>query len=127
MTTSLPMNRETHDLVLVFSSAVVGAIIAFLAALITFTFHHEIWERLILRGLIVPPNEPRPPNPALWLLLEHWEQEQNQTNAEREHAEPRHVPLYVLQHAGHVPGLPMARLPPINNPESDPERHLRLD
>ncbi len=36
------MNREIFDLVLLFTSAFVGATIAFLAALITFTFHHEI-------------------------------------------------------------------------------------
>ncbi len=58
------MNREVNDLVLVFSSAIVGAIIAFLAALVTFTFYHEIREILLLRGLIVPNNEPRPTNPA---------------------------------------------------------------
>ncbi len=68
------MNTEITDLALLFTSAFVGATIAFLAALITFTFHHEIRERLILRGLIVPPNEPRPDNPALQLLLE-WQQQ----------------------------------------------------
>ncbi len=52
------MNTEIADLALLFTSAFVGATIAFLAALLTFTFHHEIRERLILRGLIVPPNEP---------------------------------------------------------------------
>ncbi len=56
------MNTEITDLALLFTSAFVGATIAFLAALITFTFHHEIREHLVLRGLIVPPNEPRPEN-----------------------------------------------------------------
>ncbi len=65
------MNREIFDLALLFTSAFVGATIAFLAALITFTFHHEIRERLLQRGLIIPPNEPRPNNPALQRALEH--------------------------------------------------------
>ncbi len=34
------MNTEITDLALLFTSAFVGATIAFLAALITFTFHH---------------------------------------------------------------------------------------
>ncbi len=58
MTTQPPMNREIFDLALLFTSAFVGATIAFLAALITFAFHHEIRERLVQEGLIVPPNEP---------------------------------------------------------------------
>ncbi len=41
-TTSAPMNTEIADLALLFTSAFVGATIAFLAALVTFTFHHEI-------------------------------------------------------------------------------------
>ncbi len=65
------MNTKIMDLALLFTSALVGATIAFLAALITFTFHHKIRERLILRGLIVPPNEPRPNNPTLQRALEH--------------------------------------------------------
>ncbi len=64
------MNREVFDLVLLFTSAFTGATIAFLAALITFTFHHEIRERLLQQGLIVPPNGPQP-NPALQRALEH--------------------------------------------------------
>ncbi len=68
------MNTKITDLALLFTSAFVGATIAFLAALITFTFHHEIREHLVLRGLIVPPNEPRPNNPALQLLLEQQQQ-----------------------------------------------------
>ncbi len=42
-----PMNREVFDLALLFTSAFVGATIAFLAALITFSFHNEIRERLV--------------------------------------------------------------------------------
>ncbi len=41
-TTSTPMNREIPDLVLLFTSAFIGTTIAFLTALITFTFHHKI-------------------------------------------------------------------------------------
>ncbi len=52
------MNTEILDLALLFTLAFVGATIAFLAALITFTFHHKIRECLVQRGLIVPPNEP---------------------------------------------------------------------
>ncbi len=59
-----PMNREVNDLVLVFSSAFVGAVIAFLAGLVTFTFYHELRELLLTRGLIVPHNEPRPEDPT---------------------------------------------------------------
>ncbi len=59
------MNTKIADLALLFTSAFVGATIAFLAALVTFTFHHEIQERLVQRGLIIPPNEPQPENPAL--------------------------------------------------------------
>ncbi len=117
------MNRETNDLILLFTSTFVGATIAFLAVLVTFTFHHEIRERLILRGLIVPLVEPRPANPALRLLLEHWQQAENKENAERNNALPRHAPLYVLHRPGHVPGLPVVRLPP-NYPEDDPNRYL---
>ncbi len=120
------MNREVPDLVLIFSSALVGAVIAFLAALVTFTFHHEIRERLILRGLIVPPNEPQPANPTLRLLLEHRQQNQNEEDTARNDAEPRHIPLYVLQQPGHVPGLPVVQLPPTQN-QNDQERDLRLE
>ncbi len=56
MTARTPMNREVPDFILLFSSAFAGATIAFLAALVTFTFHHEIRERLIEWGLIIPPN-----------------------------------------------------------------------
>ncbi len=68
------MNTEIADLALLFTSAFVGATIAFLAALITFTFHHEIRERLVQRGLIIPPNEPRPVDPTVRLLLEQQQQ-----------------------------------------------------
>ncbi len=120
------MNREIPDLVLLFTSAFVGATIAFLTALITFTFHHEIRECLIQRGLIVPPYEPEPANPALRLLLERREQGQNQMNPEGDSAGPRRVPLYILQRAGHTPGLPV-RLPLNYEPQNDPNRHLQLE
>ncbi len=68
------MNREVFDLALLFTSAFVGAIIAFLAALITFAFHHEIRERLVQQGLIVPPHEPQPENPMLQRAQEHLRQ-----------------------------------------------------
>ncbi len=61
--TQPPMNREIFDLTILFTSAFIGATIAFLAALVTFTFHHEIRERLVQQGLIVPPHGPRPENP----------------------------------------------------------------
>ncbi len=50
------MNNETVTLALLLSSAFVGATIIVLTALITFTFHHEIRERLVREGLIVPIN-----------------------------------------------------------------------
>ncbi len=74
----MPMNRGIADPALLFTLAFAGATITFLAALITFTFHHEIWERLVLQGLIVPPNEPRPENPALQRALEHRQQLQEE-------------------------------------------------
>ncbi len=119
-TTSMPMNREVHDLVLLFTSAFVGATIAFLTALITFTFHHKIRERLILQGLIVPPNEPQQPNPA---EIRREPREGDQGEGDNQ---PRPVPLYILERAGHVPGFPVVRLPPNYNPENNPNRHLRL-
>ncbi len=75
------MNQEIFDLALLFTSAFVGATIAFLAALITFTFHHEIRERLVQEGLIVPSNGPRPANPAFQRALEHREQLQRRNVA----------------------------------------------
>ncbi len=51
------MNGEIFDLALLFTSAFVGATIAFLAALIVFTFHYEIRELLVHQGLIVPVHE----------------------------------------------------------------------
>ncbi len=75
------MNQEVLDLALLFTSAFVGATIAFLAALITFTFHNEIWERLVQEGLIVPPHGSRPTNPALQRALEHREQLQQRNLA----------------------------------------------
>ncbi len=102
------MNTELADLALLFASTFIGATIAFLAALITFTFHHEIRERLIQRGLIVPPNELRPENPALRLLLERQQQEN------------------VILHARVQRELPVVRLPPNHNPEDDPNRHLQV-
>ncbi len=74
------MNREVFDLALLFTSAFVGATIAFLAALITFTFHHEIRERLVQQGLLVL-NEPRPTNPMLQRALEHRRQLQERNLA----------------------------------------------
>ncbi len=74
------MNSEVFDLALLFTSAFVGATIAFLAALIVFTFHYEIRELLVRQGLIVPPHEPRP-NPALQRALEHREQLQRRNLA----------------------------------------------
>ncbi len=105
------MNREIADLALLFTSAFVGATITFLAALITFTFHHEIREHLILQGLIVPPNEPRPENPTLQLLLERQQQIQE-----------RHLVLHKRVRRE----LPVVRLPRNANPEDDPNRHLRV-
>ncbi len=102
------MNREVFDLALLFTSAFVGATIAFLAALVTFTFHHEIRERLLRQGLIVPPNEPRPANLAL-LLKER--QRRLQENHDRD--------------AIQVRAFPVIRLPLGYNPEDDPNRHLR--
>ncbi len=73
------MSREILDIALLFTSAFVGATIAFLAALITFTFHHEIRERLVQEGLIVPSNGPQ--NPTLRRALEHREQLQRRNAA----------------------------------------------
>ncbi len=74
------MNREIIDVALLFTTAFVAATITFLAALVTFTFHNEIRERLVQEGLIVP-NGPRPTNPALQRALEHREQLQRRNAA----------------------------------------------
>ncbi len=103
------MNRETVDLALVFSSAFVGATIIFLAALITFTFHHEIRERLVQEGLIVPPNEHR--NPALQRALEHREQLQRRNAAL----------LTALEHAQ------QAAAEHRNRNENNQGRHIRVE
>ncbi len=66
------MNSEIFNIALLFTSAFVGATIAFLAALIVFPFHYEIRELLVAQGLIVPAHESRP-NPALQRVLEHRE------------------------------------------------------
>ncbi len=73
------MNDELVTLALLFSSAFVGATIIVLAALVTFTFHHEIRERLVREGLLVPINGPN--NPALQRALEHREQLQQRNLA----------------------------------------------
>ncbi len=112
------MNREVDDLVLVFSSAFVGATIMFLAALVTFTFHHEIQERLILRGLIVPTNEPQPTNTAAWTR-----QEPGQPN-ENEEGRQRRPPFLLVAAHRNVPGLPVDRLPPI---QDNPNRHIQFE
>ncbi len=75
------MNREIFDLALLFTSAFMGATIAFLAALITFAFHYEIRECLVQEGLIIPPHESRPTNPALQQALEHRRQLQERNLA----------------------------------------------
>ncbi len=107
------MNRELTDLALLFTSALVGATIAFLAALITFTFHHEIRERLILQGLIVPQNEPRPEDPALQQVREH----------QRRLREGNTTLLFAVEQERRAQGLPMVRL---IHAEDDPNRHLRV-
>ncbi len=73
------MNDEVVTLALLFSSAFVGATIIVLAALVTFTFHHEIRERLVREGLLVPINGAT--NPALARALEHREQLQHRNAA----------------------------------------------
>ncbi len=104
-TTRPPMNREVNDLVLVFSSAIVGAVIAFLAALVTFTFYHEIRELLLFRGLLIPNNEPRPTNPAA-----DWAR-QELVRVRQEEARQLHAFL-LLPPTENLPGLPVVRLPP---------------
>ncbi len=112
------MNREVNDLVLVFSSAIVGAVIAFLAVLVTFTFYHEIRELLLLRGLLIPNNEPRPTNPAAdWARQELVRIQQEA---------PQQLHTFVLAATNrNVPGLPIIRLPP--NHQGNANRHLRGD
>ncbi len=105
------MNREVFDLVLLFTSAFVGATIAFLAALITFTFHHEIQERLLQQGLIILPNEPQP-NPALQRALEH---------RQRLQGENRNL-LLAIEQERHAQGLPVVRL---LHHKDNPNWHLR--
>ncbi len=102
------MNREVFDLVLLFMSAFVGATIAFLAALITFAFHHEIRERLV-----IPPHEPQPNDPTLQLALEHqrWLREGNDT---------LHL---AIEEERRAQGLPVVRL---THQDNDPNRHLRV-
>ncbi len=106
------MNREVFDLALLFTSAFVGATIAFLAALITFAFHHEIRERLVQEGLIVP-NEPRPWNSAL-----------QRAEEQRQHLQGRNAALLTaLEQAQRNQGPPVVHL---HRQENDPNRHLRL-
>ncbi len=107
------MNTEIANLALLFTSAFVGATIAFIAALVTFTFHHEIRERLILRGLIVPPNELRPDNPALQRALEH---------RQRLHEENGNL-LHAIEQERRAQGLLVVW---ILRRENDPNRHLRV-
>ncbi len=105
------MTTEIADLALLFTSAFIGATIAFLAALITFTFHHEIRERLILRGLIIPPNEPRPDNPTLQQALEHRQRLQ----------EGNRALLFAIKQERRAQGLLVVQLVHRDN---DPNRHL---
>lgn len=120
-----PMNREVSSLLLAFSSAFVGATIMFLAALLTFTFHHEVHEYLLQRGLLVPDG-PRPiHNPAAQRAMGRIQQNQNEENPERDNASERQVLLYVLAHAGHVPRLPVAQLPPTQ--QGDHNQHLQIE
>ncbi len=111
-TTQSPMNREVFDLVLLFTSAFVGATIAFLAALITFAFHHEIRERLVQQGLIVPPNEPRPANPRA----------PASTGAPTTITGGKRRPSPCIEQEQRAQGLPTVRL---LHAENDPNRHLR--
>ncbi len=111
MPTQPPINREVFDIAILFTSTFVGATIAFLAALITFTFHHEIRERLVQEGLIVP-NEPRPTNPALQRALEHREQLQ-QRNLALLRALEQAQQAAAAQHADHA------------DHEDNQNRHLR--
>ncbi len=106
------MSTGILDLALLFTSAFVGATIAFLATLVTFTFHHEIRERLVLRGLIVPPNEPRPENPALRRALEHRRQLQ----------EGNRALCFAIEQERRAQGLPVVQLA---HQDNDPNRHLR--
>ncbi len=100
------MNDEVVTLALLFSSAFIGATIIVLAALVTFTFHHEIRERLVQEGLLVPLNGQQ--NPALQRALEHREQLQRrnaallaaleqaqQATAERRHRDENHPDRHV--------------------------------
>ncbi len=61
MTTQPPMSREIIDLALLFTSVFVGTTIAFLAALVTFTFHTEIRERLVAKDSSSPMNPTNKP------------------------------------------------------------------
>ncbi len=117
--TCSPMNREVNDLVLVFSSAFVGAIIAFLAVLVTFTFYHEIREVLLFQRLIVSINEPRPPNAA---ARPHQEPEQPRENEE---GGQRCPPFLLFATHGNRLRLPMVRLPP--DCQNNPNRHLWIE
>ncbi len=105
------MNRETIDLALLFSTAFIGATILFLAALITFTFHHEIRERLVQEGLIIPSNGPQNPalrraleqraqlqqrNAALLAALEQAQQATTEQRARNENRENRNVRVEIL-------------------------------
>ncbi len=110
------MNREVNDLVLVLSSAVIGAVIAFLAALVTFTFYHKIRELLLFRGLIVPINEPRTTNTTAQAC-----QEPRQHN-EAEENRQGNPPFLLFAAHGDYPRLSMARLLP--NYQGNPNRHL---
>ncbi len=116
------MNTELFDLALLFTSAFVGATIAFLAALVTFTFHNEIRERLVQEGLLVPPNGPpttEPPHssehwsnnhsysegtPALLAALKHAQQAAAEQRTRNENNQDRHIRIEILPHRHPPPG-----------------------
>ncbi len=88
----------------------------FLAVLVTFTFHHEIRDRLILRGLIVPANEHRLTNPT---ARAHQELGQPNENQEDRQGYP---PFFFIAAHRDNPGLPVVRLPA--NYQNDLNWHL---